>query len=173
MILIAAADKNWGIGRNGQLLVKIPEDQKFFREETLGKAIIVGRRTLETFPNGLALDGRDNIIFSRDRNLRVKDAAVVHSVQEARDLVSDLPDADVYVAGGESVYREFLPYCTQADITRIDYRYDADAFLPDLDADPAWVKVQESEEKTYFDVTYRYVRYVRRAAAQKSLSEEE
>lgn len=164
MILIAAADKNWGIGRNGQLLVKIPEDQKFFREETLGKAIIVGRRTLETFPNGLALDGRDNIILSRDRNLRVKDAAVVHSVQEARDLVSDLPESDVYVAGGADIYREFLPYCTQADITRIDYCYDADAFMPDLDADPEWEVARVSEEKTYFDVTYRYVHYVRRAA---------
>lgn len=165
MILIAAADKNWGIGREGRLLVKIPEDQKFFRQETLGKAIIVGRRTLETFPNGLALDGRDNIILSRDPSLRVKDAAVVHSVEEARALVSDLPDTDVYVAGGASVYREFLPYCTQADITRIDYSYDADAFMPDLDADPEWEKAWESEEKTYFDVTYRYVHYVRKEAA--------
>lgn len=162
MILIAAADKNWGIGRDGELLVKIPEDQKFFRDETKGKVIILGHRTLLTFPNGLALKGRDNIILSHDRQLRVKDAAVVHSVDEARSLVSDLPDTDVYVVGGASIYRQFLPYCTAADITRVDYSYDADAFMPDLDADPEWEKVRESEERTYFDVTFHYVRYERR-----------
>lgn len=162
MKLIAAADANWGIGKRGELLVKIPEDQLFFREETRDKAIILGHRTLHTFPAEKPLLGRDNIILSRNKNLRVPGAAVVHSVQEARDLVSDLPDDAVYVVGGQSIYQQFLPFCTQADITRIDFAYDADAYLHDFDADPAWEKVEQSEEKTYFDVTYRYVRYVRK-----------
>ena len=82
MNLIVAVDKNWGIGCNNRLLVRIPNDQKFFRQETTGKVIVLGRKTLETFPNGLPLQNRLNIILSKDPSYKVKDAIVVHSISE-------------------------------------------------------------------------------------------
>ena len=82
MNAIVAVDNRWAIGNKGGLLVRIPMDQKFFREVTIGKVVVLGRKTLSTFPNGLPLPGRTNIILSRNQNLQVKGATVVHSREE-------------------------------------------------------------------------------------------
>ena len=82
MNIIAAVDNNWAIGRRNELLVRIPNDQKHFREETMGKVIVLGRKTLETFPQGLPLHGRTNIILSKDAQYQVRNARVVHSLEE-------------------------------------------------------------------------------------------
>ena len=105
MKAIVAVDSNWGIGNKGRLLVSIPADQKNFRNETIGKTIVYGRKTLETFPQQVVLPKRNNIILSTKKDYRVKDAAVVHSRQELLDLVSDLDTDEVYIIGGESVYK--------------------------------------------------------------------
>ncbi len=162
MKAIAAVDQNWAIGNEGALLTRIPADQKMFRAETLGKTVILGRKTLETFPMGRPLDGRDNIILTTSKDLKVKGARVVRSVQEALEAVADVPPEDVYVIGGESIYRQFLPYCDEALITRIDYAYQADAYFPNLDEDPDFILTGESEEQTYFDIAYRFLLYERK-----------
>lgn len=162
MNLIAAVDSKWGIGNKRQLLVQIPADQKLFRQETMGKVIVLGRRTLETFPQGMPLAGRTNIILSRDPAFRVKGGIVVHSLEELMEKLKEYATEDVYVVGGESIYQQLLPYCDAAHLTMIDHTYEADAHFPDLDADREWVQTQESDEQTYFDIAYTFVKYERR-----------
>lgn len=159
MKLIAAVDKNWAIGNNGKLLVAIPQDQKMFRDETLGNVVVMGRKTLESLPGAQPLYGRTTIVLSNDPAYKVKGATVCHSVEEALRILSDYPSDSIYIAGGESIYRQFLPYCSEAQITWIDFAYAADAHFPDLNQDAAWKLVQESEEQTYFDLCYEYRLY--------------
>ena len=162
MKLIAAVDRNWGIGLNGRLLVSIPSDQKFFRNETYGKVVITGRKTLATFPNGLPLEGRTNIILTGDKNFKAKNAIIVHSVEEALEAVADYAEEGVYVIGGESIYNQFLPYCDTAIITKIDHAFEADAYMTNLDEMDSWKITAESEEQTYFDLEYVYCQYERK-----------
>lgn len=161
MNLIAAVDENWAIGNKNELLIRIPADQKMFRQETTGKVIVLGRKTLETFPQGLPLKNRTNIILSSDPEYKVKDAVVVHSVEELLKELEQYNTEDVYIAGGESIYRQMLPYCDVAHVTKIDYAYTADAYFPDLDKMPEWKITADSEEQTYFDITYHFVKYER------------
>lgn len=162
MNIIAAVDRNWAIGRKGQLLVSIPNDHRHFRDETLGKVVVLGRRTLQTFPQGMPLAGRKNIILSGDPGFQVKNAAVVHSLEALLAEIQAYPPEDVYCIGGESVYRQLLPYCDTAHITKIDRTYEADAYFPNLDKDPAWEVTADSEEQTYFDIAYTFLKYERR-----------
>lgn len=165
MNIIAAVDSRWAIGRKGQLLVSIPNDLRHFREETMGKVVVYGRRTLQTFPQGMPLGGRTNIILSRNPQFRVKDGRVAHSLEELREELKAYQSDDVYVIGGESIYRQLLPYCNRAHITRIDRIYEADAYFPDLDSDPDWEITADSDEQTYFDISYAFFRYERKRQA--------
>lgn len=164
MNMIVAADKNWGIGNKGQLLVRIPNDQKMFRQETIGKVVVLGRKTLETFPQQRPLEKRTNIILSKDKNYKVKDAIVVHSIEELLEELKQYHTEDVYIIGGTSIYEQMLPYCDTAHVTKIDYEYQADAHFPNLDEDDAWEIVASSEEQTYFDVEYYFLKYKRKNA---------
>ena len=158
MNIIVAVDKNWGIGKNNRLLVSIPADMKMFREETTGKVAVMGRRTLESFPNGLPLKNRENIIITRNPSFQVKGAAVVHSIEEALEEVKKYPSEDVYCIGGDSIYKQMLPYCDVAHVTKIDFAYEADRYFPDLDKDPQWEITAESDEQTYFNLEYKFVK---------------
>ena len=109
MNLIVAVDENWGIGNRGELLVRIPADHKFFRQETTGKVVVLGRKTLETFPQGMPLKNRTNIILSSRPDYRVKDAMVVHDMEELEAELSKYPEDAVYVIGGESVTARCFP----------------------------------------------------------------
>ena len=164
MNLIVNVDSNWAIGYRGKLLVSIPEDMKFFRSETTGKVVVLGRKTLDTFPGGQPLKNRTNIILTRNPNDQVKGAIICHSVEEVLEELKKYNSEDVYIIGGDSIYKEFLPYCDVAHVTRTDHVYDADAWFPNLEEDPAWVLTGESEEKTYFDLEFRFCRYERREA---------
>lgn len=159
MNLIAAVDSNWAIGFKNSLLVRIPEDQKWFRETTTGKVVIMGRKTLESFPNKLPLKNRTNIVITKDMNYKVNGAIVVHSIEETMEAAKDFADEDIYVIGGESIYRQMLPYCNVAHITKIDYAYQADAYFPNLDKDSEWKITDTSDERTYFDLLYEFVKY--------------
>ena len=161
MNLLVAVDRDWSIGKDGRLLVRIPADQQLFMRETTGKTVIMGRKTLESLPGGLPLAKRENIVLSKDESFRVKGASVARTVEEALELVKDKNPRDVFVIGGESIYRQFLPYCQTAHVTWIDYRYDADTRFPNLDEEPGWRLAQESEEQTYFDLCYYFRRYER------------
>ena len=162
MNLIVAADNNWAIGNKDKLLVSIPNDQNHFREETTGKVVVLGRKTLSTFPQGLPLKNRTNIILSRNPQYTVKDALVVHSLEELLEELKKYPSEDIYIIGGESIYRQMLPYCDTAHVTKIDHTYQADAYFPDLDKDPEWEITADSDELTYFDIPYQFLRYERK-----------
>ncbi len=163
MNLIAAVDKNWAIGCGGRLLVSIPSDRETFRRETVGRAVIMGRKTLESLPGGQPLAKRTNIVLSRDPDFRAKGAVVCRSVEEALAAADGFAAADVFVIGGREIYGAFLPYCDRAYITYIDYAYQADTYLCNLDLDPDWMLESESDEQTYFNLCYTFRRYVRKS----------
>ena len=162
MNLIAAVDKNWAIGKNNELLVSIPNDMKMFRQMTTGKVVVMGRKTLESFPNGLPLKNRVNIVLTKNQNYQVKGAIIVHSVEEVLEELKKYDSEDVYVIGGEQIYRQMLPYCKVAHVTKIDYAYQADAYFPNLDEMPEWVIEADSEEQTYYDLEYAFYKYIRK-----------
>ncbi len=159
MNLIAAVDENWAIGKNNQLLVRIPADQKFFREMTIGRVVVMGRKTLESFPNGQPLKNRTNIVLTHNKDYAVKDAIVVHSMDELHEELKKYDSDDVFVIGGEKIYEQLLDECDVAHITKIDFAYDADAYFPNLDQNPDWEITGDSEEQTYFDLEYYFYRY--------------
>lgn len=162
MKAILSADRNWGIGYQNRLLVTIPSDMRFFRETTMGKVIVLGRKTLETFPNGMPLSQRVNIVLTHDRGFQARGATIVHSEKELMEELEKYPREDIYVVGGGSVYELLLPYCDTAYVTRIDMEYQADTFFPNLDQDPGWEMISESEEQTCFDIEYRFTTYRRK-----------
>ena len=162
MNLIVAADKNWGIGKDNKLLVSIPSDMKFFRQETMGKVVVMGRKTLESFPNGLPLKNRTNVVLTSDKNYQVKDAVIVHSIDEVLEELKKYDDDEIYVIGGGKVYEELLTYCDVAHVTKIDFAFEADTHFPNLDEDTEWEITAASDEQTYFDLEYTFVKYERK-----------
>lgn len=162
MNIIVAVDENWAIGKDNKLLVSIPADMKMFRQETSGKIVVMGRRTLESFPNGLPLKNRTNIVLTGNQDFKVKDAIIVHTIEELLEEIKKYPPQDVYCIGGDSIYRQLLPYCDTAHVTRIHFAYEADRYFPNLDEDPEWEVTAQSEEQTYFDLEYEFVKYERK-----------
>lgn len=162
MKAIVAADRNWGIGFENKLLASIPSDMKFFRETTMGHVVVMGRKTLESFPNGRPLPKRTNIVLTTDRGYQAKGAVLVHSKEELLEELKKYDSEEVYVIGGGSVYEMMLPYCDTALVTRIDFAYQADTYFPNLDEKPEWVLAEEGEEQTCFDIEFSFNRYERR-----------
>lgn len=162
MNIIVAVDKNWAIGYENKLLVSIPSDMKFFRETTTGKVVVMGRKTLESFPNGLPLKNRINIVLTGNRDYRAKDAVICHTLEEVLEELKQYEEEDIYIIGGESIYRQFLPHCQVAHVTKIDHAYEADVYFPNLDEEKEWRITADSEEQTYFDLEYRFLKYERR-----------
>ena len=162
MQAIVAVDSNWAIGHKGKLLVSIPADQKNFRNLTTGNTIVYGRKTLETFPQQVVLPNRRNIILSTREDYTVKNAEVAHSKEELLELIKDVDTDSVFIIGGSSVYNEFIDECDTAIVTFIDKEYQADSYFPNLDKDPNWELVDESDEQVYFDITYTYRTYKRK-----------
>lgn len=157
--MIAAADEKWGIGKDNRLLVQIPADMRRFRDLTLGRTVVMGRRTLESLPNGMPLYGRENVVLG-SRQPAVKNIVVKKDIDSLRRYLNEKDE--VYVMGGESIYRQLLPYCDRAYITKIKHVYDADAYMPNLDAALEWELVEESEEQTCFDIEYTFRVYERK-----------
>lgn len=161
MKLIVAVDANWGIGCKNELLVRIPSDQRFFRETTTGNVVVMGRKTLESFPGGKPLKDRVNIVLTKENRSGEYGEVIVHSIEEAMEEIKKYPERSIYIIGGETIYRQFLPFCDVAYVTKIDHAYEADAYFPNLDEDSEWKLAEESEEQTYFDITYTFARYER------------
>lgn len=159
MDLIVTVDKNWAIGNKGDLLVTIPEDYKYLRQITAGNVVVLGRKTLAGFPNGLPLAGRDNIILSANKNFEVRGGKVVHSKEELFEILKLYNEKNVFVIGGGKVYEMLLPYCEYAYVTKIEYSYEADTYFPDLDKLDDWTIVADSDEYTYFDLEFYYYKY--------------
>ena len=139
MELIVAVYEDWGIGKDGTQPVALSADRKFFRETTRGAMVIVGRRTIEDFPGQKPLPGRVNVALTRsDREL--PGFTVCHSPEEAVQLAKTADRA--MVIGGGSIYRQMLPYCDTAYVTKVGCKVTSDTFFPNLDRDPAWEMTQ-------------------------------
>lgn len=161
MNLIAAVDRNWAIGKGGDQLVYLRTDLKRFQALTTGHAVILGRKTLATFPGGRPLKNRRNLVLSRDPDFRPEGAEVFPTLEA---LLAAAPE-DAFVIGGGSVYRALLDRCSVAYITKLDAAWPADTWLPDLDALPEWRVAEEGEELEENGVRFRYVTYRREEMA--------
>ncbi len=159
MNCIVNVSRSWGIGNGGNLLVHLSEDLRMFRETTQGCAVILGRKTLSTFPGGRPLPKRRNIVLTRG-DTPIEGAELCRSVPEALRLAAEIEKSTpVWVIGGAQVYRQLLPYCETAVVTKTEIDADADSFFPDLDADPDWTLEEAAEEKEENDVRVRFLTY--------------
>ena len=156
MTAIVCVSKSWGIGRDGALLFLISDDHKRFRSLTVGKTVILGHKTLDTFPGGHPLKNHRNIVLSH-RDLDIPGAEIAHSFDEAAALGGD----DAIVIGGASVYMALLARCDRVYVTKVDADPDADSFFPNLDDNPDWHIDSESEVFEENGLKFQYVDYVR------------
>ena len=161
MNAIVVADQNWAIGREDHLLFSLPQDMSRFRTLTLNGTVILGRRTLETFPGGRPLPERRNIVISKNAELHLPETEIVHSPQAALELAGDVDSDQLWVIGGGSVYAALLPQCRKVYLTRVDAQVDdADTFFPNLDKLPGWEIERTGEPVTENGMTYRFVDYI-------------
>ena len=135
MELIVAVYDDWGIGKDGTQPVALSSDRKFFREATRGAMVIVGRRTIEDFPGQKPLPGRVNVALTRS-SMEIPGFTVCHSPEEAAELAKTAQRA--MVIGGGSIYKQMLPLCDTAYVTKVHCTPESDTYFPNLDADPAW-----------------------------------
>ena len=159
MNAIVVVDENWGIGRDGALLFSLPTDMKRFRSLTMGGTVLMGRKTLASFPGGRPLPKRRNVVLSTGRE-PIEGVDLVHSMDELRLAAEGEDPERVFVIGGGSVYAALLPYCRRALVTRAEACGDADTFFPNLDKLPGWEVEKESEPITENGITYRFVDYI-------------
>ncbi|MCR4715599.1 MAG: dihydrofolate reductase [Lachnospiraceae bacterium] len=161
MKVIVAVDSNWAIGNKGALLARNKEDMQFFKTTTTGNVVVMGRKTLESFPGGRPLKDRDNIVITSNASYSVDGAYIVSSVDEAVAKAKELAlsDKEVYVIGGASIYEQMLDICDEALVTKMNKAYEADAFFPNLDESGDWELYSSSEDKEYPDGTFNFCIY--------------
>ncbi len=159
MKAIVAVSQNWGIGHNNDLLYNIPEDKKFFRRTTLGKVVIMGRKTLMSMPGSKPLKDRINIVFTRDEDFNAEGVTVCNDIHDLPALIKDHSDDDVFVIGGEEIYNALLPFCDTIYVTKIKDVKPADKFFPDLDNLCEWKMTDCSEEADYDGIKYQFCTY--------------
>ena len=160
MKTIVAVDQNWGIGFKGNLLIRLSGDMKFFRERTLGKTIVVGRETLESFPGGRALSDRTTVCLTRNRDFKA-DCVTVYSLEDCLDFLGRFSTDNIFIAGGESIYRQFLPFCNVCLVTRIGGEFKADRYFIDLDEHEDFELARSGETCVENGVEYRFTEYRR------------
>lgn len=160
MELIAAVDRDWAIGRGEELLFSIPEDLARFKSLTWGKAIVYGHKTMVTFPGGNPLSGRKNYVLTHHPEQVPAPAQGVASVEDLLEVARQEPT--LFVAGGEQVYRQLLPFCDGAWITQIDAQGGGDRFLSNLDRMPEWQLAEVSEWKHWQDLRFRFCHYLKK-----------
>lgn len=159
MNLIVTVDENWAIGNRDRQLVKIPADWRALQEQTAGGVVVMGRKTLALMPQGQPLLCCRNIILSTAYTVRGAETA--DSLSALLQKLEGVPQEDIYVCGGESVYRQLLPYCDTAYVTMVEKSYEADRYFENLDRSGAWSMTEESDEQTCFDITYYFRKYKR------------
>ena len=159
--LIVSADNDWGIGKDGELLFPIKQDMARFRELTVGNIVIMGRKTLNSLPNGKPLPDRVNIVLTHDKNFTCENVTVCHSVDELADTVHAYPQKQAFVIGGGEIYRLLLPYCNTAYITRVDAVKSADTHMANLDVNTNWALKEQSGELTENGISFTFCIYKR------------
>ena len=164
MNIILAADRNWAIGKDNDLLIHLPGDLKYFKKMTTGKTVIMGRKTLESLPGGKPLPNRRNIILTRSADFQVSGAEVLNSIEDVLHLIKsgNLKSDEAFVIGGADIYKQMMPYCDKFYITKIDAELPADRYFVDLDEvdglEITWTGPIEEHKGT----KYQYVLYERR-----------
>ena len=159
MELIVAVYDDWGIGKDGDQPIALSADRRFFRETTKGAAVIVGRRTLASFPGGQPLPKQVNVVLTRG-NPEIPGALVCHSPEEAVALTREAER--VFVIGGGSVYRQMLPLCDRAYVTKVHVTPASDTFFPNLDGDPQWELAEVLHSGVEDGISYEMCLYRRR-----------
>ena len=170
MKLVVAVDKNWGIGNKGGLLAHVRADLRYFQSLTKGNVVILGSKTLATFPNGMPLKNRENIILSRRIDFSPEGATVVHSLAELLETLKNYDTETVFVIGGSTVYDLLLEYCDTAYVTKFDKEFESDAFFCNLDESPEWElesvgekQISNPETDTVSDMEFAFCVYKRTA----------
>lgn len=161
MNLIAAVDEKWGIGYKENLLFSIPEDMAFFKKITSNKVVIMGHSTLKALPNSKPLPNRINIVLSRDENLKIEGASVCHSIEELFQKIKGYKEEELFVIGGEKIYRALLSHCKVAYITKIYSSKRADTFLDNLDVLRDWRLIEKTDKQIYENLTFDFNKYIK------------
>lgn len=160
MNLIVAVDNNWGIGSNNGLLYNLKQDMNYFKEKTTDKVVVMGDRTLASFPGGNPLKNRINVCISDNPNFKKEGVTVVNSLQELFETLSFYESENIFVIGGAYVYKQLLPYCHRAYITKIKSEKPADRFFPNLDADENWILDKASDPCYENETVFYFCEYV-------------
>lgn len=161
MNLIVAVDNKWGIGRENGLLAALPSDLKYFKDHTVGKAVVMGRRTLESMPGGRGLPNRENYVLTSQSDYAAERCTVIHSEADVHTLMDRYGD-DLFLIGGATLYNRYYKMCDRLFITKIDADLDADTFIVNIDEDADYSVVSESEPVTENGITYRWLVYERK-----------
>lgn len=159
MKLIVAVDEKWGIGKNGDLLLSIPDDMMYYRATTRGKVVVMGYTTLLSLPNSKPAPARLNLVLCDIEGMRVPGAVVCGSMEQLLRLIGCFHPDDVFDVGGGSMYRQLMPYCSDAHITKMRFDGEADTFIPNLDELDGWRIADESELKDHEGLKYSFVVY--------------
>lgn len=159
---IVNVDINFGIGKNNQLLIHIPEDLKFFKNQTLNKVVVMGKSTFLSLPNQQPLKDRINIVLTSQLDFCVEGVIVVHSLEQLFDVLKDYPSDDIYVIGGESIYKQLLPFTDQILVTKTYFDFEADRFFVNIDNLLEFEVVEKSDMYEYKGYQYQFLTYQRR-----------
>lgn len=160
---IVCCDNNWGIGRNGNLLINIPEDMKFFRETTNGKIIVMGSKTWDSLPNK-PLPGRMNLVAT-SREPVGKEHGCFVSYEFVKEYVKSkgLQNNDIVIIGGGQIYKSLLKYCDEVYVTKVYKDFDADTYFPNIDEMFGWEIYEKSEMKEHNGIKYQFIKYRRKS----------
>lgn len=159
MNAIVNVNPHWGIGKDGKLLVFVPADLRRFRDLTVGKTIVYGRKTLATFPEGKPLPDRENIILTKRKDFSAEGAIICHNIEELKSLLRDRYSENVFVAGGESVYKLLVPFCEKAYVTFSYTELKADKYFPNLNNRENWMVTSIEPTQIEGKVPFRFVEY--------------
>lgn len=160
MNAIVVVDNNWAIGRNGDLLVHLPGDLKYYKEKTTGNVIVVGRKTLESFPGGKPLPNRANIVITRNSDYEADGCIICSSKEAALKKLEEYDTEKVFIAGGAEIYRQFMDDCDEFYVTKIYESFEADRYFPNLD-ELGFKVIWESPLQEEKGIKYRFLRYAR------------
>ena len=162
MKLIVVVDENYAIGKDNKLLCHISSDLKRFKKITTGGVVVLGRKTLESFPNSKPLPNREHIVLSKNENYTIDNDMVTmcNDINNLQKILDEKENKNVFVIGGAEIYKQLLPYCTMAYVTKIHQKFDADAFFPNLDKLSNWEISYESDIQIENGISFSYVDYI-------------
>lgn len=162
MDIIVAVDEKWGIGKDGDLLQRISADMKYFRQKTTGNVLVMGRKTLESFPNKKPLPNRVNVVLTTNKGYEAEGVVFCHDIKDLPEVLAPYQEKQIFVSGGGTIYEQLLPQCEKAYVTKIYSTYPADTFFPNLDENPDWELAEKGEMQEENGVKFSFDIYRKR-----------